>query len=271
MKKLLGYLFLFSSATVYITSPILAEAELTDIEGNVFEENIRNLVEDNIVSGYSDNTFRPNENVTRGELAVFIVRAFNLEIDTTGDPFPDVTPENKFFPYIQTLKNLNIVVGYSDGKYKPDEFVTRGTVSKYIIAAYNPDFDSSKTYLHGFLDIVGNRFEPYIAYLSSLESNGTRVVSGYSDGTYRPETNITRGQMSKFVDLSRNATETILVDASSLCEEKGGAWIENSKQCNGIEESVCSEMGGEYDSCGSPCGRYFEGYCILVCVDACYF
>src|SRR5205814_720233 len=56
-----------------------------------------------VISGYSDNTFRPNLNTTRGQFSKMIALAEEWPIDLTGAPhFTDVTPDNVFYPFIET-------------------------------------------------------------------------------------------------------------------------------------------------------------------------
>ena len=58
------------------------------------------------ISGYSDNTFRPYNDTTRGQLTKIVVIAEGFPIDTTGGPhFTDVPTTNPFYVFIETAYN----------------------------------------------------------------------------------------------------------------------------------------------------------------------
>ncbi|MBD3363572.1 DUF333 domain-containing protein [Candidatus Dojkabacteria bacterium] len=242
-----------------------------DIANNSFAKYIENLYADNIVSGFSDGTYGPKDPVSRAQMAKFIVRAFDFDLDTSGDSFPDADDMTvDLNEYIQTIRNLEIVSGYSDGMYHPERNVTRGQVTKYIVKALEVEgMTVNMDKPHTFPDIYGNDFEGYIAILTNIVVNGEQIISGYSDGYYRPSRVLTRGQMAKIVDLSRKV-EIGSSSGESICITAGGTWIERSMQCNDLSRSVCEANGGEYDSCAPTCGRYYIGQCTEACTEACY-
>lgn len=199
-----------------------SEENFPDIEGNTFEEYINNLADDDIISGFSDGKYYPDRQITRAQMAKFIVNAFDFPISTSGDKFPDVEDmTNELSRYIQTLKNLDIVGGYSDGTYKPDENVTRGAVTKFIVNALEekgkeidldiPDGYTIDNFFHQDLGIdcdfpdvyYYNRFLLHINYLENISVGGEKIIKGYSDGSFKPDDELTRGQMAKIVDLAR--------------------------------------------------------------------
>lgn len=184
----------------------------SDIASNKFQPYIENLIQSNIVSGYSDGSFRPNNYLTRGEMAKFVANGFDFEDNHGGQLFPDVTPDNPFFGYINTLRAESIVNGYSDGTYRPDSFVTRAETAKFIYGALNKKINIQYNYSSensSFSD-VGNEniFKGAINYLSN-----NQIVNGYSDATFRPNNYITRAEMSKMIDKSINIMILGQIDA----------------------------------------------------------
>ena len=58
--------------------------------------------------------------------------------------------------------------------------------------------------------------------------------------------------------------------AAEKCKEKGGTWLEEYHECEGITAQQCSEMNGEYNSCASVCRHDPPGGdCIQVCIQVC--
>lgn len=185
-----------------------SESVFSDIENSVFESYITNLYNDKVISGYSDGSFKPEENITRGALAKFIVNAFNIEIDSEGTPFPDVSSNDVFYRYIQTLKNINIINGFSDGKFYPDQTVKRGDVTKFIVNTLDYkdriEKDDYLEFKNKYPDVLeDNRFILEITILSNINVSGEAIIKGYSDGNYMPNEPVTRGAIAKMVDLSR--------------------------------------------------------------------
>ncbi|MCB0749266.1 MAG: S-layer homology domain-containing protein [Ignavibacteriae bacterium] len=188
--------------------PTGSTLSFSDILSCELSEYIVDLYNLGVVSGYADGTFKPDNGVTRAQMSKFIVKAFDLQVNTGGTKFPDVTDMSaELNTYIQTLKNLDIVNGYSDGLYHPNYIVTRGQVTKYIVETMNEIIGQDLTELglsSYFPDVATNStFYKYITVLTTLEVDGERIIKGYSDGLYRPDEDLTRAQMSKIVSLSR--------------------------------------------------------------------
>jgi hypothetical protein len=89
-----------------------------------------------IVGGYSDGTFRPVANVTRGQLCKIVVLAEGWSTNTVGGPhFKDVPATNPFYNYIETAYNAVIISGYNDGTFGVGNSATRGQISKVVYQA----------------------------------------------------------------------------------------------------------------------------------------
>jgi hypothetical protein len=94
-----------------------------------------------LVDGYGDGTFRPYNNVTRGQVAKIVVQAAGLALVTPATPsFSDVAQSSTFYNYIETARSAGILNGYPDGTFRPDKPATRGQISKItFLAAYTPE------------------------------------------------------------------------------------------------------------------------------------
>ena len=147
-----------------------------------------------IVTGYSDGTFRPYNNVTRGQATKILVLAFGLPIYTPVQPtFSDVPADNVFYRFIETAAHGGVVSGYSDGTFRPSNPVTRAQLTKITVGVAG--WPISGTTTPTFSDVpVGNVFFPYIE-----TAVAHRIITGYSDGTFHPAAPVTRGQTAKIV------------------------------------------------------------------------
>jgi hypothetical protein len=113
--------------------------------GSAFYSYIHCLACNGIVSGYSDGTFRPNNKVTRGQLAKIVANAAGLSDPLGAQMFQDVAPGSTFYDYIQRLASHGYVNGYQCGRpgeqcvppanlpyFRPDSNATRGQTSKIV-------------------------------------------------------------------------------------------------------------------------------------------
>ena len=89
---------------------------------------INKLTRENVAFGYPNGNFRPNAAISRAEFASLIVRGMNLE-DTIGDStkytFKDVPQNHWAYNIISAAKANNLMAGYPDGTFKPDNSVTK--------------------------------------------------------------------------------------------------------------------------------------------------
>jgi hypothetical protein len=106
----------------------------TDVPvGSTFYDYIETAYQHGIIRGYSDGTYRPGENVTRGQLMKIVAGAAGWKIDTTGGPhFTDVPVGSTFYDYIETAYNNGFIKGYDDGTFHPGNNATRGQISKIL-------------------------------------------------------------------------------------------------------------------------------------------
>lgn len=114
---------------------------------HLYSEAIKYLKENNIVSGYDDNSFKPNNNLNRAEALKIILTANSISIAEGTNNFPDVPNNAWFAKYVKTAVSKLIVKGYSDGKFKPENLVSRAEFLKISIlsAGFNPK-DTNNNY-----------------------------------------------------------------------------------------------------------------------------
>jgi hypothetical protein len=151
-----------------------------------------------VISGYSDGTFRPYNNTTRGQLTKIVVLADGWPIvtPTVTPDFSDVPPGSPFYQYVETAFNHRIISGYSDGTFRPGNNVTRGQLCKIIVLAEG--WEQVCPSPGHFTDVPPDN--PFYCYVETAYSHN--IISGYADGTFRPGNPATRGQISKIIYLA---------------------------------------------------------------------
>ncbi|MDY2987260.1 MAG: S8 family serine peptidase [Peptoniphilus sp.] len=107
--------------------------QLTDIDNHWAKDIILKAVERKIVSGYPDNTFRPDNPATRAEYVSILNRAFDLD-DVAGDiKFKDVNKSDWYYKDVKKLVLNNIVKGRMEDEFSPNSNITREEVITMIV------------------------------------------------------------------------------------------------------------------------------------------
>jgi len=150
------------------------------------------------ISGYADGTFRPYANTTRGQMAKIV--ALGLDVPLFPPPatphFSDVPRSHPFYAYIEAAYSFGIVSGYADGTFKPQNEITRGQMLKMAVGGAGWNTINPAT--PHFSDVP--TADPFYTFIETGVCYG--VVSGYADGTFRPNTNVTRGQTAKIIAIT---------------------------------------------------------------------
>jgi len=159
--------------------------------------------EDFITQGYSDGTFRPNLGVSRDQMAVFVARAAGFTDSPPAEPtFPDVPDDAFGYAEIEQCVANGVVLGFTDGTYKPALAVTRDQLAVYVQRAAGL---TTASYAGGFSDVP----DGYWAADSIQACVDASIVQGFSDGTYQPGATVNRATMAVFM-IRGLATDVLL-------------------------------------------------------------
>lgn len=147
------------------------------------------------VVGYSDSTVRPSANISRAETATIFFRLLKSDIRdgnlTADNDFSDVSDGQWHNKAISTMAKLGIVKGRRADRFDPDASITRAEFAA-ICARFNtkPVENSSS-----FSDISGHWAENEIERAAAFG-----WISGYPDGTFRPDARITRAEAMTMIN-----------------------------------------------------------------------
>ena len=122
------------------------KTKFPDVSPNMFASGyIQSAFEAGIVKGGTDGQFRPDDIVTRGEMAILLQKAFKFPVDATQNlQFTDMSEQMASYEAVLALTQQGILQGYPDGKFKPDEPMTRATYSVFLAGAERPDIFGTK-------------------------------------------------------------------------------------------------------------------------------
>ncbi len=112
---------LTNSTYALIYNPLTFE----DVEKHWSKDYVNDAGSRLIVSGTGNGNFTPDRAVTRAEFAVMIVKALGLKGSEFADNFSDVGKDNPYYSYICTAYQYGIITGYNNGKFGPNDLITR--------------------------------------------------------------------------------------------------------------------------------------------------
>ncbi|MCM3756293.1 S-layer homology domain-containing protein [Sporosarcina aquimarina] len=192
MKKLLMTVAILVGSLVVSLQPAAAAVSFPDVPAsNRFHEEIQFLVNQEIISGYQDGSFQPKRNVTRGEAAIMIGRALDLDGTMRDTKFKDVTKKNRASGYIASAAAKGIIGGYPDGTFRPDQQIIRGDMAIILSRVFGLEFGS----IREFNDVGMNMKASEAIYNIA----GEYITTGYEDNSFRPNGKVTREQFSAFL------------------------------------------------------------------------
>lgn len=271
MYNLNKKLLILSIVTIFTINNVLAK-EFKDVPKNFWAyKQIDKMTNENIISGYNSNLYKPNNFITRAEYAEMIIKAIkqeNIPIEKMYT-FEDVDINNRTWGYIERAVNLDILTPIDESHFYPKDFVTRTEIITFlvnilkseditkqeaIIALQNKyaDFDDIPDW---FKETAGKA-----EVLKVIAQEPSRI--NYLDY----DKYITRAQMAVFLDNLKTYTESYIqekIDAERSPKIGEGIIIENVIREDDVvtipEKSVLPIMiTGQISSKSSRPGEMFQ-------------
>lgn len=147
------------------------------------------------VQGYPDGTVKPAGNITRAETAAILFRLMDegsrKTYYSTTSGFRDVASGSWYNTYVATLNNAGVITDSSNGYFRPNEAITRAE-----LAAMLAKFSETTGAANYFNDVSASYWAANaIAICAKLG-----WITGYPDGTFRPDKNVTRAELMAMIN-----------------------------------------------------------------------
>ncbi|WP_042473002.1 S-layer homology domain-containing protein [Bacillus ndiopicus] len=181
------------AAAAVAVAPASAAQSFTDVaKNNAHYEAITALHTAGIISGYQDGTFKPAQDVTRGQAAKIIAGALGLDTKNIEDPkFADIPKSHQYYGPIAALAALDAMEIYEDNTIEPNETITRGELAYMISQALGLDAEGDSP----FTDVPAD--SDYAYFVTALYEYG--IANGISETEFGVEESVTRGQLATFI------------------------------------------------------------------------
>ncbi|MEK3764664.1 S-layer homology domain-containing protein [Solibacillus sp. FSL K6-4121] len=183
-----------AASAVVVVAPAAPEASsFSDVKStHQFYDAIQSLSERGIINGFQDGTFKPGQNLTRGQAAKIIAGVLQLDTNNVINPnFKDIPTSHQYYGAIAALKQAGIIDGYEDGTFRQGANIQRNHVAKIIANALNLKAENVDAL--PFTDVRTD----YKEAIAALFEN--KVTTGKTATLFDGSSNVTRGQMAAFI------------------------------------------------------------------------
>ena len=170
------------------------------------------------IIGYGNNDVRPQNNITRAEVATIFFRLLTDETReanmTKSNGYNDVKDGDWFCCAVSTLSKMGIIKGYEDGSFKPNDPISRAEFAA-IAARFDPNGDKTPA---SFFDVTSHWAKDEI---SIAANHGW--IKGYEDGSFKPDQKITRAETMTLVNRVLNR----LPETKDDLHKDMKTWVDN--------------------------------------------
>lgn len=168
----------------------------SDVAGHWAEDYIYEAKDSGYVTGYADETFKPDQYIERSEASKLIAMWLDANIGDdacVADLFSDVDCSAWYAKYVTYLHNAGIIEGYGDTTFGPGNYINRAEALKMMLFAKAIQDNDVADILNPFSDVSMDQwFYNYVMIGYNLS-----IIQGYEDGTFGPDKNITRAEFTK--------------------------------------------------------------------------
>lgn len=219
MKRIASLLLAVVMLVSVLTIGASAASNFTDVNGHWSEAHIDYWTDKGSVSGYADSTFKPDNNITRAEVAQMLMNIFQLTGEGKG--FTDVKSTDWYYAAVMAAQKLGIFEGYEDGSFRPNNKITRQEC--LVLIARITNTKENAEYANKFADAADISGWAKGAVGGLLEAG---ILSGYevSGATYAYVLrSITRAEFLKLMhttDVSTTVNWTVSGTTEDKTEDK---------------------------------------------------
>ncbi len=136
-NRIRKFVFVPIAAVAIMSAPAWA-ARFVDTSGYWAEKYVNKLSDKGVILSASDGKFKPNDPITRAELAQWMVKVLGIDKQPVSSTpsFPDVKPSDPYYRAVEIIRQNNYIAGYADG-YRPRQFMQRGEMISIVARALN--------------------------------------------------------------------------------------------------------------------------------------
>lgn len=179
---------IFIISILIFTISVKPSFAFTDIENHWAEKTVSNMQNFKIITGYGDDTFRPDESMTRAEFITVINRMLDLQ-EESSNYIPDIKRSDWYYSEIRKAIKVGIIEGDLDGATHPEEKITREEAIVILSRAFK--LKKTSTNPKGYSDLNDISSWAKVEVYSAINEG---YMNGYEDNSLKPQNPITRAE-----------------------------------------------------------------------------
>jgi len=183
LSLLLSLLMIFSTFL-----PVFGEAATSnDYSSHWAKATIQTAIASGLASGYPDGSFKPENNITRAEFFSLVNNAYKYSSMSQG-AYTDVAVNAWYAPVISSARAAGYISGYPDGSIHPEMNISRQEVALIISRIQSLNATSATPYFSD-MAVISDWSKQAVAAVFQA-----KIMSGYPDGSFKPQASITRAE-----------------------------------------------------------------------------
>lgn len=190
MRKTRRYISLIFIICLIFSFTGTAGAAVKDIQGHWAQPTIEKWINKGLIGGYSDSSFKPDNEITRAEFMVLVNRAMSKTYQNESCSYKDVHTNDWFYQDLAISQTSGHVSGYPDLTFKPNQYISRQEAAAIIAKILSAGFEGTD-YIRSLSDAAKI---PDWSRNSINNVLGKKIMNGYPDGSFKPENNISRAE-----------------------------------------------------------------------------
>lgn len=189
-KKVISTTLATTMLVVPMSTSMVNALSFKDVKDNHWAKStIQEFVNKGYIGGYSDNTFKPENSITRAEFIKIVNNVFGYN-EITNANFTDVKPGQWYYNDVCRAIKAGYINGYEDKTFRPNKQITREEVA-VIITNIKQNKDTNYDKISKYKDLNNISSWAKSSVEGALEA---KYLGGYADNTIKPKSNITRAE-----------------------------------------------------------------------------
>lgn len=153
---------------------------------------VTKLAQEDLVLGYEKSYFKPQDIITRAEVAAMLAEAFDLKTNNRSGSFPDVSSSHWAVGVVNAVFAEGIFKGNDANQFRPSDSLTRGQMAAIIARAFGLKAPATTR-------IITDVPPSHWAYQDVQKLAAAGITVPYEDGSFKPEDYVTRSQFAAFL------------------------------------------------------------------------
>ncbi len=225
-KKFYLMLMVSLSISLFFSAQVYAGAAVSDIQNHWAAKPIQNLADREVISGYPDGTFKPDQAVTRAELAKIISKAMDYQ-PVNGSKFPDIEG-HWAASYMNALAEQKVMNSFDDGNFQPERTVNRAQLTTFIARILNlakPEEKFGQDWSASFIDVPNDHW----AFRYIEISNKFGLLPPEYKTQFHPDQSVTRAEAAWMIQ----ALNGLEVSKGKISQIDSGSGLMNIQRGSG--------------------------------------